>query len=390
MANRFKYPAAAALSVVDDVLKDELGIHRFDAPVRSKAQLFAVGGSRGKQFAIVLGNTDVATGHHPAQQTRLLFERCDLPTLPGIELCPEPYSGQRIKNQQDSRISPANQVSCLVRDESALKAVLRWYAGRPASQGSDDTLEQIRVAKAAEDAGFDRTPQCEGGWTHFRSTAFAGVVGVAGGQEGLYRVAFDDAEVAMRLADEFELQAADDPGPWATRFDHVSGYQRLHALLRRAGEISSAIGRSGLDEFAGVAARPPGATEAVREVVQRVGQDIFRRTLIDYWGGKCAVTGLDLVEVLKASHIKQWARCETDEERLDVFNGLLLAPHLDALFDRGYITFSDEGELLRSASLTASQWKALGADAQSVRNIPLSTAHKRYLAWHRLNLYKGS
>jgi len=60
--------------------------------------------------------------------------------------------------------------------------------------------------------------------------------------------------------------------------------------------------------------------------------------LLDLWEGRCAVTGLAVPELLRASHIKPWADCETDAERLDVYNGFLLAPHLDAAFDLGFIT----------------------------------------------------
>jgi len=50
------------------------------------------------------------------------------------------------------------------------------------------------------------------------------------------------------------------------------------------------------------------------------------------------VTGLAMSKLLRASHIKPWAACAADAERLDVYNGLLLAPHLDALFDAGLIS----------------------------------------------------
>jgi putative restriction endonuclease len=80
-------------------------------------------------------------------------------------------------------------------------------------------------------------------------------------------------------------------------------------------------------------ARPSAARE--RLLVHRVGQDVFRAGRIDYWEGRCAITGLGVVELLRASHIKPWAACDLDAERLDVLNGLLLAPHLDAAFDRG-------------------------------------------------------
>lgn len=64
------------------------------------------------------------------------------------------------------------------------------------------------------------------------------------------------------------------------------------------------------------------------------GSDTSSRVaLLDFWQGRCCVTGLDVAELLRASHIKPWARCESDDERLDVFNGLLLSPTMDALFD---------------------------------------------------------
>ena len=62
---------------------------------------------------------------------------------------------------------------------------------------------------------------------------------------------------------------------------------------------------------------------------------MFRTALTSYWGGKCCVSGLSMEPLLRASHIKPWAVCDLDRERLDVFNGLLLIPNLDALFDAG-------------------------------------------------------
>ena len=105
------------------------------------------------------------------------------------------------------------------------------------------------------------------------------------------------------------------------------------------------------------------------------------------WGS--SVTGLTLAEVLRASHIKPWAECETDEERLDVFNGLLLAPHLDALFDKGLITFSDDGRMIYSRQLEYEHRQRLGLDDRLLRNVPLSDRHLKYLAWHRSKVFRG-
>lgn len=117
-------------------------------------------------------------------------------------------------------------------------------------------------------------------------------------------------------------------------------------------------------------------------VVQRVGQDLFRAALLDYWQGRCCVTGLSIPELLRASHIKPWAVCESDAERLDVFNGLLLAPHIDALFDGGWISFTDEGRVMISDDLPAYAQSQIGVmPAWTISK--LQARHLRYLAYHR-------
>lgn len=90
--------------------------------------LFAANGPLGKQFAIILGNTDVCTGHHPAQQTRILLERCAVPHMDGVEPMLTSYNGSRIKNNLDSKLAAPNQSSFLVSDELALNRLLRWYS----------------------------------------------------------------------------------------------------------------------------------------------------------------------------------------------------------------------------------------------------------------------
>ncbi len=116
-------------------------------------------------------------------------------------------------------------------------------------------------------------------------------------------------------------------------------------------------------------------------VVQRVGQDVFRAGLLDYWEGRCALTGLAVPELLRASHIKPWAECEADAERLDVFNGLLLAPHLDAAFDGGFITLADDGAVIVSEHLDTAARSLLGL-TNSLRAARLPAGHRRYLPWH--------
>ena len=126
---KIKYHSDDALKVINGPLTKELSIHLFNDEVRSKAHLFAVNGTLGRQFAIVLGDFKKETGRYARQQTRIVLERCDVPPLAGVELINEPYKSSRLKNQ-DSKISPPNQSSVFVQDELALKRLLRWYAGK--------------------------------------------------------------------------------------------------------------------------------------------------------------------------------------------------------------------------------------------------------------------
>jgi hypothetical protein len=79
----------------------------------------------------------------------------------------------------------------------------------------------------------------------------------------------------------------------------------------------------------------------------RLGQGNFRRGLEARWHNSCAVTGIELREVLRASHIQPW-RDSKNDERLDPENGLLLRADLDALFDKYLISFEESGKILLS------------------------------------------
>lgn len=68
-----------------------------------------------------------------------------------------------------------------------------------------------------------------------------------------------------------------------------------------------------------------GDTEAEREQKVRIGQNRFRSALMDYWNATCPLTGVREPELLRASHIIPWAACSSDQERLNVHNGLLLS-----------------------------------------------------------------
>lgn len=86
--------------------------------------------------------------------------------------------------------------------------------------------------------------------------------------------------------------------------------------------------------------------------------------------------------LLKASHIKPWSECVCDDERLDVFNGLLLVPNLDALFDGGWISFDGRGTLIVSSRLDADSRGVLGL-RDDMRLKWLANEHRSFLEYHR-------
>lgn len=122
-------------------------------------------------------------------------------------------------------------------------------------------------------------------------------------------------------------------------------------------------------------------TERQALIAARRGQGLFRQRVLQYWGGRCAVTGCALAPLLVASHIKPW-KGSTDAERLDGFNGLLLTPNLDRLFDRHLIGFSDDGSLLVSPLLGDAERRRLGV-ADPLRIERLHRRHLPYLKTHR-------
>ena len=125
---------------------------------------------------------------------------------------------------------------------------------------------------------------------------------------------------------------------------------------------------------------PPSTTEAAMEAKRRIGQDLFRNLLLRYWKGRCPITGINEPKLLRASHIKSWAE-SNDGERLNPFNGILLSANLDAAFDAGLITFSDEGTILRSSALSDDNFGALRISPDL--RLSLSPEHAVFLPWHR-------
>lgn len=243
-----------------------------------------------------------------------------------------------------------------------------------------------RLAKAATDNGFDRELANSGDWLGFASTQCPLTVVLGADADGGFLLGVSQRSLAEALA-QLGLTEARALPPGAVAGWRVADIPALHRLLRRAFQLSRSLPDELLNVFQARTAKLPRTTEVERLVIQRVGQDIFREGLLEFWEGRCAITGLAVPELLRASHIKPWADCATDAERLDVYNGLLLAPHLDAAFDQGFITVSDCGEVLVSPQLDEAARDVLGLGSPAMLRQKV-IEHQSYLRWHRKRVFR--
>jgi len=153
---------------------------------------------------------------------------------------------------------------------------------------------------------------------------------------------------------------------------------RLKSLEASLGLLASETDQAEID----AAINEVGATSARRETEVRTKQRLFRERLIGVEKG-CRLTGIEDLRFLRASHIKPWAD-STHSERVDGENGLLLAPHADLLFDRGWISFSATGRLLVANDLPSDVQGRIGLKLEGVpRWGAFSSRQLSYLEFHR-------
>ena len=126
-------------------------------------------------------------------------------------------------------------------------------------------------------------------------------------------------------------------------------------------------------------------TEKEQLIIARRGQGIFRENVLRV-EPRCRVTGVTDIPHLRASHMKPWSDC-SNGERLSENNGLMLAPHVDHLFDQGYISFSDVGDILISSECPPAVLTAWGiSPSTNVR--PFRVTQRPFLAYHREHVFK--
>lgn len=244
-------------------------------------------------------------------------------------------------------------------------------------------LQRTLIEKAGNDNGFEHVVASDASGVTLASARHANRARV-GLDSGTYQVCFETGSPSLLS----ELQRSFPATQVADAF-RVASEAGLAALLRRAASLSRALPSQAANDYrqavaAKLAALPASmaGTEVERMVRQRVGQHRFRDAMLDYWGGACAVTGVALPAVLRASHAKPWAECASDAERLDVFNGLLLNANLDALFDRFLISFDEHGVLVIAPALAGIDLQPLGI-SPGMKLRWVTALHQSYLTLHR-------
>jgi putative restriction endonuclease len=125
---------------------------------------------------------------------------------------------------------------------------------------------------------------------------------------------------------------------------------------------------------------PPTDREAV--IRARRGQGLFKQRVMQL-EERCRITKVDNPVHLVASHCKPW-RDSSNQERLNGDNGLLLTPSIDHLFDRGFIGFEDNGELIISPVADGPSLQRMGIETNAAVNVGgFSSGQKSFLDFHR-------
>ncbi|HVI57913.1 MAG TPA: HNH endonuclease [Luteimonas sp.] len=186
------------------------------------------------------------------------------------------------------------------------------------------------------------------------------------------------------------------PDDFATTLADLIGREaRTIIEMRRVRDLSEASAAVGLVEWEAhemeqvIADRTIPDTTRQAVVLARRGQGLFKQN-VQRIETRCRVTGVEQIEHLRASHCKPW-RDASNSERLDGENGLLLTPDVDHLFDRGFISFEDDGRVLVSPVAHRESLRRMGLEEALQRNVGgFSDGQRAYLAFHRDSVFLQS
>lgn len=236
---------------------------------------------------------------------------------------------------------------------------------------------------AADEHGYRLGREEADGWFFVRSATAPGELGLAGaGEKGPYFLSVRHPGAAREL-DACSTEPCCAGHTAAFAFDDEMALREAIGAVYR---LSRSLPTLPLETFTRETSQL-GDTEGERLQKVRIGQDIFRRALVEYWAETCPLTGLSDPALLRASHMRPWAQCDTDAQRLDVHNGLLLSALWDAAFDAGLVTFDKLGGAMPSRRLSAEAYSKLGVERAP--RLPMRQEHLPYLEYHRSHVWIG-
>jgi len=132
------------------------------------------------------------------------------------------------------------------------------------------------------------------------------------------------------------------------------------------------------------------ASEEEKETLKkaRVGQGKYRQLILEEFPAGCIITNINDERLLIASHIKPWVN-SNDEEKINRFNGLLLSPTFDRLFDQGFITFQNDGTVNTSPYISPMNWRKINLQNNKKFDLKSNEKREEFLEYHRSNIFKG-
>ena len=289
-----------------------------------------------------------------------------------------------------------------------------WSPQRKANGGYNQTYENLRLVKKGDtvisyaDGQVKAIGVATSGYRDEGKPEDFGKAGDAWHADGwLVPIAWERLESPVRPKQHMDVLASDLPEKYSPIRASGNGNQGVYLasvsqslgekildLTGKANDIALELHDEQLTELEEdqiqqeLSASPTLSSTEIEQLVKaRRGQGIYRTNLMQI-EKRCRLTEVADARLLVASHIKPW-KDSTNDERLDGHNGLLLSPHVDRLFDRHLISFTDDGQIIVAEEWVIKAMLSWGLNPKM--NVGQFTPRQRnYLEVHRAKLAKQS
>ncbi len=207
----------------------------------------------------------------------------------------------------------------------------------------------------------------------FNATIQSQITGARGyinSKDEIYKII---REIALPLVSYISLMKLSMPN------GKIVYYFKLFVDFENINDLVFNYGKGGVDS--------QNIEKEAKFIITRKGQEKYRQSLLSECPF-CPITMVNDERLLIASHIKPYALCD-EKEKFDPKNGFILSPLFDKLFDKGFITFTENKKMIISNWLTPLNIKRLGLKEQIYNHLPLDDKRKSYLDFHFKNVFKG-